>query len=716
MWHSWSVQAVRQTEAAAVQAAATDQLMLKAARAVADAVRRQSPNQVVAYVGGGDNAGDALYALSFLAHDGIPSVAVLVSDHPHERALAAAREANVEIIGGAGEGGATSAPSRTGDDRDDTRPAADGRDGPRPTADAPDDPRPTADAPDDPRPTTGDLLQQVEATALAADVWIDALVGTGARGPLREPVASVVQTLARLHHEATQAAPGVRRTPRVIAVDVHSGTCSDDGRVENPILPADDVVTMGAVKAALVLPPASYHHGDITLVDLALDLSSIPAATTTLQSTDVACLLTPPSATDHKYTRAVVRTTCGSARYPGAGVLSALASQYSGASMVRLDAPAPVTQLALAREPGLVTGVGRAQCVVVGSGMDPEHEDDRARIESALSDAARADIPLVVDAGALSVAAQWGREQLPSFMVWTPHAGEAAQLLTQLTQQEWSRAEVEAAPRVAAERISELTGAMVVLKGAATVLVGPVPTGAKPVPVVDEPEADGPGERVVRVEDENEQPRHHSGDSAEGNRRFACYVQAEAPSWAATAGSGDVLAGALGTALANLQVWRERARQEAAGDSGTGLAGESGQEVPQAVVPFWRDTQVAPPTWEHLFLRAAAAGVWLHGTAASLAAQVEIRGPIRSAAKLAALAHVHGGSQGASEAYRRGEARKVFPAPTVRASVASLPAVPTRPQSQIVAAPKETWGRPITAADIAEHLPAAVDYALCRRR
>lgn len=689
MWHSWSVQAVRQTEAAAVQAAATDQLMLKAARAVADAVRRQSPNQVVAYVGGGDNAGDALYALSFLAHDGIPSVAVLVSDHPHERALAAAREANVEIIGGVRDGGATSALSRTGDDRDDTRPAADGR--------------------DDTRPTTGDLLQQVEATALAADVWIDALVGTGARGPLREPMASVVQTLARLHHEATQAAPGVRRTPRVIAVDVHSGTCSDDGRVENPILPADDVVTMGAVKAALVLPPASYHHGDITLVDLALDLSSIPAATTTLQSTDVACLLTPPSATDHKYTRAVVRTTCGSARYPGAGVLSALASQYSGASMVRLDAPAPVTQLALAREPGLVTGVGRAQCVVVGSGMDPDHEDDRARIESALSDAARADIPLVVDAGALSVAAQWGREQLPSFMVWTPHAGEAAQLLTQLTEQEWSRAEVEAAPRVAAERISELTGAMVVLKGAATVLVGPVP-------VVDEPEAAGPRERVARVEDENEQPRHHSGDSAEGNRRFACYVQAEAPSWSATAGSGDVLAGTLGTALANLQVWRERARQKAAGDSGTPLAGESGQEVPQAVVPFWRDTQVAPPTWEHLFLRAAAAGVWLHGTAASLAAQVEIRGPIRSAAKLAALAHVHGGSQGACEAYRRGEARKVFPAPTVRASVASLPAVPTRPQSQIVAAPKETWGRPITAADIAEHLPAAVDYALRRRR
>lgn len=666
MWHSWSVQAVRQAEAAAVEEAGTDQLMLKAARAVADAVRRQTSNRVVAFVGGGDNGGDALYALSFLAHEGLPTVAMIVSDHPHQRALAAALDANVEIIRALPEGGAAANP--TGD-----------------SAGALDSTDPSSDSDTtDPDPQTDVLLQQVETTALGADVWVDALVGTGACGPLREPVASVVRTLVRLHRELRYAPPTARRVPRVIAVDVHSGTCSDQGQVENPILPADEVVTMGAVKAALVLPPASYHHGDITLVDLALDLSEVPAATTTLQSVDVACLLTPPSATDHKYTRAVVRTTCGSARYPGAGVLAALAAQYSGASMVRMDAPAPVTQLALAREPGLVTGAGRAQCVVVGSGMDPDDEDDRARIDTALADAANADIPLVVDAGALPVAAQYRREQLPTFMVWTPHAGEAAQLLAQLTGQEWSRSRVEACPRVAAQRISEMTGAIVVLKGAATVVVGPVPPRL--------------GSDIG-----SDQPRH------------ACYVQSEAPSWAATAGSGDVLAGTLGTMLANLQVWRERA--QAGGDHPQAECEQTagpGQLVAPQVVPFWCDTQVAEPTWEHFFLRATAAAAWLHGTAASLAAQVEIRGPIRSAAKLAALAQVHGGGPVTSESWRtdRGE---VFPAPTVRASVGSLPALPGRPQNQPPVAPKETWGRPITAADIAKHLPAAVDYALRRR-
>lgn len=613
MWHSWSVSAVRQVESAAVRAAATDQLMLKAARAVADAVRRHSPRRVVAFVGGGDNGGDALYALSVLAKEEIPTLAVIASDHPHARALAAAHSAGVEII--------------------------------HPFVTAPQAPSATA-AGSGVHPYSGqhlivsaEAIRQLEAAAKSGDVWIDALLGTGARGLLREPVATTVSTLARCHREFTVGV-GTSRPPAVIAVDVHSGTCEDNGKVENPMLRADEVVTMGAVKASLALPPACYYRDRITLVDLGMDMKGVPPATTTLEAEDVAPLFGPAQPLDHKYTRAVVRTVCGCARYPGAGVLAALAAQYSGASMVRVDAPAPVTQLALAHEPGLVCGSGRAQAIVVGSGLEPNREDDRQRIEAAFKDAAEAGIPLVVDAGALPLAARWERSQLPQVMVWTPHAGEAAELLTLLTRRSWERSEVEACPRLAAQQLCELTGATVVLKGAATLVVGT--------------------------------PSH---DTHGGGEAGVCYVQAQAPGWAATAGSGDVLAGVVGTALATVQVRRERQHETAAGES--------------ASMPLWPDLETGDPNWDQQFIRASASGVWLHGTAASLAAGADIHIPLYSAAKLAARAEVGPLTE------RGAEGRRFLPRP---------------------GADRTMVGRPITALDIARHLPLAVDFALQRRR
>jgi hypothetical protein len=77
--------------------------------------------------------------------------------------------------------------------------------------------------------------------------------------------------LVRLAEHGHAERPAGTRHPLVVAVDLPSGISPDDGRVPDPtVLPADATVTMGAVKAGLLLPPASRLAGRVVLVDLGL--------------------------------------------------------------------------------------------------------------------------------------------------------------------------------------------------------------------------------------------------------------------------------------------------------------------------------------------------------------------------------------------------------------------------------------------------------------
>jgi NAD(P)H-hydrate repair Nnr-like enzyme with NAD(P)H-hydrate dehydratase domain len=132
--------------------------------------------------------------------------------------------------------------------------------------------------------------------------------------------------------------------------------------------------------------------------------------------------------------------------------------------------------------------------------VDPQDAEQVERLTDAIGAALHDGLPAVVDAGALTIAPQ----TLAPWLVLTPHAGELAALLSRWGDQV-DRSAVEAAPLRWARRAHEISGATVLVKGAVTVVVG-----------------------------------------AQGS----VYAQAEAPSWLATAGSGDVLAGVLGALLA----------------------------------------------------------------------------------------------------------------------------------------------------------------------
>jgi NAD(P)H-hydrate repair Nnr-like enzyme with NAD(P)H-hydrate dehydratase domain/NAD(P)H-hydrate repair Nnr-like enzyme with NAD(P)H-hydrate epimerase domain len=463
--------------------------------------------RAVLLVGAGNNGGDTLHAGAYLARRGVDVLAVLTGEHAHAGGLAALLDAGgrVEVLVGSPD--------------DTTR------------ADRPHDHL-------DPH-----VADRVAAQVARADVVLDGLVGIGARGPLRGVAADLVRHVsavidgdARAGGEpggdvvrgagggrSSGSGPGGRRRPWVVGVDAPSGVGVDDGTVPGPVLRADRTVTFGAAKPGLLLPPATHLAGHGAVVDIGLRLGA-PAeeggapgpVVRRLEAADVAARWVAPGPTDHKYTRGVVGVVAGTPTFPGAAVLVVSAAVRTGPGMVRYRGPDDVTRAVLAARPEVVPAAGRVQSWVLGPGVPPvpgpdddpvddggQHERVRYALAAATGELA-ADVvgervPVVADAGALSLLP----DRCPPSVVLTPHAGELATLL-RARGDDVTRTDVEAEPLRWARRAHEATGATVLLKGSATVVVGP-----------------------------------------EG-----AWSQADAPAWLATAGAGDVLAGILGTVLA----------------------------------------------------------------------------------------------------------------------------------------------------------------------
>ncbi len=205
-------------------------------------------------------------------------------------------------------------------------------------------------------------------------------------------------------------------------------------------------------------------------------------------ATDAAPLVKTPGERDDKYSRGVLGVITGSDQYPGAAVLGVEAALRTGVGMVRYLGPQRASDLVLARRPEAVASNGRVQAWLIGSGTD------HATFSDPLAEEAMAQgLPVVLDGGALELHA---RRRGP--LVITPHYRELARVLRVTPD------EVAADPAQWAQRAAETLQATVLLKGHTTHVAGP---GIQ-----------------LRVR--------------------------SAPTWLATAGAGDALAGILGALVA----------------------------------------------------------------------------------------------------------------------------------------------------------------------
>ncbi len=335
-----------------------------------------------------------------------------------------------------------------------------------------------------------------------SDLVIDAAFGTGFRG--------------------SWSAPGPAGAP-VLAVDIPSGVNGLTGDVAEGVLYADRTVSFAALKPGLLFEPGSSHVGEVEVVDIGLDVSS--ARAWFVQPDDVARWI-PDRAPDAYKWQTAVWVVGGSPGLEGAAVLASSAATRAGAGYVRWSSPGPVPS---ALKPTEVVGTGlpdtawaeavladvdRFESLVVGNGLglDEGHAVEVRRV------VAEAGIPVVVDADGLTHLVGHLDSCGPN-TVLTPHDGEYRRLT----------GEAPGSDRLAAARsLAELSGAVVLLKGPATVVAEP-----------------GGRAHVSRT----------------GDDRLA------------TLGTGDVLAGVIGALLAQ---GLEPASAAAAGAVLHGLAGDLG--------------------------------------------------------------------------------------------------------------------------------------------
>jgi len=203
-----------------------------------------------------------------------------------------------------------------------------------------------------------------------------------------------------------------------------------------------------------------------------------------------------PTSDDDKYSRGVLGVIAGSPEYPGAAILTTSAALQTGLGLLRYVGPPEVNGYVLTCNPEIVLGAGRVDAWIIGPGIPAENISpiQATEIESAISEG----YPICLDAGALAYV-----DKVSSPTIITPHYRELEALLLKkgiaVTYEE-----IRTKPKYWAKSAASEFGVTVLLKGNVSV--------------------------VASLENQIELP--------------------VSTPWLATAGTGDVLAGIIGTLLA----------------------------------------------------------------------------------------------------------------------------------------------------------------------
>ena len=289
-------------------------------------------------------------------------------------------------------------------------------------------------------------------------VVLDALLGTGLQGAVREPYAQAIRLLN---------ASGLP----VLAVDIPSWLCTDTGQALGVAVRAELTLTLIGLKVGLFTGQAADYRGELHFDDLQADGQIVDAQAYTAQRLVPASLPQLParSCGVHKGQLGHVLVVGGERGFAGAGLLAAQSALRAGAGLVSLATRSEHLPAAQARLPEVMAvGVAsanqllalaaKASVWVVGPGLG-----QGAWARSLLSAAAVSGGSQVWDADALNLLAQ-AAVQLPTAVVLTPHPGEAARLLG------ISNAEVQADRPAAARALAQRYQAICVLKGAGTLI------------------------------------------------------------------------------------------------------------------------------------------------------------------------------------------------------------------------------------------------------
>jgi ADP-dependent NAD(P)H-hydrate dehydratase / NAD(P)H-hydrate epimerase len=303
-----------------------------------------------------------------------------------------------------------------------------------------------------------------------ADAAVDAIAGTGLRGA---PDASWAAAIDALNDSGLP----------VVAVDIPSGVDGATGAVPGAAVRAELTVAFGAAKIGTALLPGAELAGTIRVVDIGFDEDAMASTAWLAEPSDVAAVLPARSLGGQKKMSGTLVVVAGSRAMTGAARLVARAAMRVGAGYVVVALPAsilPVVQADLTEAvylplpetdagsiapeavDAVVSAAGDAHAVAIGPGLT-RHPSTVSFVREVVR---TSPAPLVVDADALNAfeADATSLADRKADAVLTPHGGELARLL----------GHEPSVDRLAEARgLAEQTRAVALVKGTRTVVVEP---------------------------------------------------------------------------------------------------------------------------------------------------------------------------------------------------------------------------------------------------
>jgi len=308
-----------------------------------------------------------------------------------------------------------------------------------------------------------------------ASMVVDALLGTGLNAPVSGHLASVIDAI------------NVAGRP-TFAVDVPSGLSADTGHPLGAAVRATATATFGFAKIGQCVYPGVDYVGTLDVVDIGIPADAVAAVgpkTTLLEATEVGAWLPRRPRAGHKGTFGHVLVIAGSRGKSGAALLAAEGAGRAGAGLTTLAGPAalqstleghvreamtaalpddPAGTMALGDGGALTELLAGRAAVTCGPGLGVS-AGTRALVAALVR---QCTVPLVLDADALNVVAGTpvlAERRAPTIL--TPHPGEMARLAGVDT------GAVQADRVGVVRRVARDLGAIVVLKGARTVIAAP---------------------------------------------------------------------------------------------------------------------------------------------------------------------------------------------------------------------------------------------------
>lgn len=308
---------------------------------------------------------------------------------------------------------------------------------------------------------------------------IDAMLGTGTKGQIREPFLTAIRIL-----NIVTTFGG-----KVLAVDVPTGIDSDTGQTLGPAVMADATVTFQLAKIGLFIYPGAWHAGRVIAADIGIPCEAVSAAKISVGVLNSFCavrLATKRPPDSHKGKYGHVAIVAGSVGMTGAAALAAEGALRIGTGLVTCLVPESlndIMEVKLTEAMTIPVPQGNARAFGMASldkvleyankwgaaVIGPGFGRDEDTIAFTLKLIAKLKKPAIIDADALYAVSKdlSVLKKCKAQLVITPHPGEMATLLGTTTE------EVQSNRLETARSFAKEHRVTVVLKGAGTVVAVP---------------------------------------------------------------------------------------------------------------------------------------------------------------------------------------------------------------------------------------------------